>query len=295
MKILITGSTGFVGKHLIKKLKTEKHEIVEINSSNFTSMWSLEKNSFDVIIHLAVKTAAGGYCQEHPGEQWIVNSSINADMLAYWAQYQQRATMITFGSSCGYSNDAEKIEKNYLKGEVEKGYEVYGNIKRNLLVGLNALKKEFQMDSYYLIPSVFYGPEYDIKDKHFIFDLIRKIVAAKNGGEEVLLWGDGTQERELIYIDDAVDIIIACINNPEAPKMFNLSSGNTYTLKEYAQTICDIVDYNYDLIKWDINAFVGSPSKQLFNTHLQDYKFTPLKKGLKNTIKYYEDSINSSK
>ena len=103
-------------------------------------------------------------------------------MLAYWAQYQQRATMITFGSSCGYNNDVEKIEKNYLKGEVEKGYEVYGNIKRNLLVGLNALKKEFQMDSYYLIPSVFYGPEYDIKDKHFIFDLIRKIVTAKNGG-----------------------------------------------------------------------------------------------------------------
>ena len=293
MKILITGSTGFVGKHLIKKLKD--HEITEINSNNFTSMWSLEKNSFEVIIHLAVKTAAGGYCQEHPGEQWIVNSSINADMLAYWAQYQQRATMITFGSSCGYSNDVEKIEKNYLKGEVEKGYEVYGNIKRNLLVGLNALKKEFQMDSYYLIPSVFYGPEYDIKDKHFIFDLIRKIVTAKNGGEEVILWGDGTQERELIYIDDAVDLIIACINNTNAPKMFNLSSGNTYTLKEYAQTICDIVDYDYDLIKWDINAFVGSPSKQLFNTYLQDYKFTPLKKGLKNTIKYYEDSINSSK
>ena len=295
MKILITGSTGFVGKHLIKKLKTEEHEIVEINSSNFTSMWSLEKNYFDVIIHLAVKTAAGGYCQEHPGEQWIVNSSINADMLAYWTQYQQRATMITFGSSCGYSNDVEKVEGNYLKGEVEKGYEVYGNIKRTLLVGLNALKKEFQMDSYYLIPSVFYGPEYDIDDKHFIFDLIRKIVTAKNGGEEVLLWGDGTQERELIYIDDAVDIITACINNSDAPKMFNLSSGNTYTLKEYAQTICDIVDYNYDLIKWDINAFVGSPSKQLFNTHLQDYKFTSLKDGLKNTIKYYENSISSSK
>ena len=188
MKILITGSTGFVGKHLIKKLKTEEHEITEINSSNFTSMWSLEKNSFDVIIHLAVKTAAGGYCQEHPGEQWIVNSSINADMLAYWTQFQQRATMITFGSSCGYNNDVEKIEENYLKGEVEKGYEVYGNIKRTLLIGLNALKKEFQMDSNYLIPSVFYGPEYDIKDKHFIFDLIRKIVTAKNGGEEVILW-----------------------------------------------------------------------------------------------------------
>ena len=240
MKILITGSTGFVGKHLIKTLKMghlnfeEDHEITEINSTNFSSMWSLEKNSYDVIIHLAVKTAAGGYCQQHPGEQWIINSSINTDMLAYWTQYQQRATMITFGSSCSYSNNEVKSEDNYLKGEVEKGYEVYGNVKRNLLIGLNALKSEFQMDSYYLIPSVFYGPEYDLEDKHFIFDLIRKIVSAKNGGDEVVLWGDGSQERELIYIDDAIDIIIACINNADAPKMLNLSSGKTHTLKEYS-------------------------------------------------------------
>ena len=30
-----------------------------------------------LLVHLAVKTAAGGYCQNHPGEQWIVNNSIN--------------------------------------------------------------------------------------------------------------------------------------------------------------------------------------------------------------------------
>ena len=40
-------------------------------------------------------------------------------MLAYWQQYQQRATMITFGSSCGYNNNIKKIEPNYLKDEPE--------------------------------------------------------------------------------------------------------------------------------------------------------------------------------
>ena len=113
MRILVTGASGFVGKPLVKKLKSENHDVIEITSSNFTSMWELERNSIDVVIHLAVKTAAGGYCQEHPGEQWIVNSSINADMLAYWAQYQQRAHMVTFGSSCGYNKDVIKTEENY--------------------------------------------------------------------------------------------------------------------------------------------------------------------------------------
>lgn len=295
MKILITGSTGFVGRHLIKRLKAEKHEVIEINSTNFTSMWNLEKNSIDVIVHLAVKTEAGGYCQNHPGEQWIINNSINADMLAYWADNQQRAHMVTFGSSCGYNNDVVKSEDNYLKGEPETGYQVYGMVKRNLLVGLQALKQEFYMTYNYLIPSVFYGPDYNLNDKHFIFDLIRKIVTAKELGYTVTLWGDGTQERELIYIDDAIDLIIACINNTESPTIFNLSSGHTYKLKEYAQVICDIVGYDSNKIIWDTDQFVGSPSKKLVNTHLKQFKFTPLKKGLQKTIEYYEDCIRNGK
>ena len=295
MKILVTGSTGFVGKHLVKRLKAEEHEVIEINSTNFTSMWNLEKNSIDVIVHLAVKTEAGGYCQNHPGEQWIINNSINADMLAYWADNQQRAHMVTFGSSCGYNNDVIKSEENYLKGEPETGYQVYGMVKRNLLVGLQALKQEFYMTYNYLIPSVFYGPNYNLNDKHFIFDLIRKIVTAKELGYTVTLWGDGTQERELIYIDDAIDLIMACINNTESPTMFNLSSGHTYKLKEYAQVICDIVGYDSSKIVWDTNQFVGSPSKKLVNTHLKQFKFTPLRSGLEKTIKYYEDCIRNGK
>ena len=56
MKVLITGATGFVGRHLIKRLNKENVEITEINSLNFDTMWSLEKNSYEYIIHLAVKT-----------------------------------------------------------------------------------------------------------------------------------------------------------------------------------------------------------------------------------------------
>ena len=43
MKVLITGATGFVGRHLIKRFKEEDVEVTEINSTNFDSMWSLEK------------------------------------------------------------------------------------------------------------------------------------------------------------------------------------------------------------------------------------------------------------
>ena len=115
-----------------------------------------------------------------------------------------------------------------------------------------------------------------------------------HGGSRLVLWGDGNQTRELIFIDDAIDIILQSMS-PKTPKILNLSSGKPHKLKEYAKVICDIVDYDYNLIKWDKDAFVGSKNKKLINTHLKGYKFTSLKKGLKKTIKYYEDSISSSK
>jgi GDP-L-fucose synthase len=290
MNIIVTGASGFVGRHLVPTLENLGHNVYDLNSSDFTDIWFL--GNIDYIIHLAVKTAAGGYCQNHPGEQFLINSSINTDMLFAWKNQYPNAKMITFGSSCGYDKNVIKTEDNYLKGEPEPGYEVYGSVKRNLLVGLKAMKQEYGMNYSYLIPSVFYGPEYDLHDKHFIFDLIRKIVSAKNGGDKVVLWGTGDQTRELIFVKDAVDIIIKSMDWDK--EIVNLSSGQENSIKEYAQTICDIVGYDFNLIEWDTTAFVGSPNKKLVNTHLQDYKFTSLTEGLKETIKYYEDRSSSS-
>lgn len=289
MNILITGVTGFVGRHLVHKLRKEGHYIVGTNRNTFEHVIINTKDiKFDYIIHLAVKTAAGGYCQTHPGEQFLENQKINTEILKYWKEVQPQAKFITFGSSCGYDKDVIKSEENYLKGEPEPGYEVYGNVKRNLLVGLKALNQEYGMQYSYLIPSVFYGPQYELEDKHFIFDLIRKISNAKYRGEKVILWGTGEQTRELIYIDDAVNIINDSLTWDK--QIVNLSSGKEHSLKNYAQTICNILDYNYDLIEWDTNAFVGSPNKKLINTHLQGYEFTPLEIGLKHTIDYYLSS-----
>jgi len=291
MNIIVTGASGFVGRHLIPALEEQGHIIYDLSSSNFTDIWFLD--NIDYVIHLAVKTAAGGYCQTHPGEQYLSNTSINTDMLFAWKNKYPQAKMITFGSSCGYDKNVIKTEDNYLKGEPEPGYEVYGTIKRSLLVGLKALKQEYGMNYSYLIPSVFYGPEYDLHDKHFIFDLIRKIVNAKNGGDKVVLWGTGDQTRELIFIKDAVDIIIQAMTWDK--EIVNLSSGKEYSIKEYAQTICNIVGYDFNLIEWDTTAFVGSSNKKLINTHLQDYNFTSLEEGLKQTIEYYENRSRSSK
>ena len=155
------------------------------------------------------------------------------------------------------------------------------------------MSKEYDMQFSYLIPSTIYGPNYDLNDKHFIFDLIRKIVNAKQTGEDVTLWGNGYQRRELIYIDDAVEIIKRALT--WNLQVCNLSSGQDYSIREYAQIICNIVDYDFNNIKFDTNQFVGSLSKKMINTHLSDFQFTTLEDGLRKTIEYYVSRSSSSK
>jgi len=291
-RILITGGTGFVGKALVPALKTE-YEVEVADSHNMKGKLFDCSREYDYIIHMAVKTAAGGYCQNHSGEQFLINTDINNAFFQGWKNCFPSAKVVTFGSSCGYDANVEKTESNYLKGEAEPGYEVYGNIKRHLLVGCQAMNKEYGMQFSYLIPSTLYGPNYELNDRHFIFDLIRKIVDAKQNGSEVVLWGDGYQRRELIYIDDAVKIIKQALT--WNLQVCNLSSGQDYSIREYAQTICNIVGYDFNTIKFDTNQFVGSLSKKMINTHLTDFQFTSLEEGLRKTIEYYVSRSSSSK
>ena len=298
-KALIVGSSSFFGKHFINKAR----EILELTcltsrECNLLTdqIFKYNTEKYDYIFYFAVKTHAGGYCQKHPGEQFIINQTMNTNILNYWLKEQPQAKFVTFGSSCSYSDDAYRNEDNYLNGLCETGYEVYGNIKRMLLVGLRAFNKEYGMNYMFYVPSCLYGPNYREDDKHFIYDLIRKICTAESDPSKVAtLWGDGHQRRELIYIEDAVDILLD--NLERENEIINLSTGADHSIREYAMAICDSVGYNFDKIQFDPDQFVGAKQKKLVVNcdKLKDCEFTSYKEGLQRTISYYTDNYAKSK
>jgi len=297
-KALVLGSTSFFGRHFLKRARRQL-EITELNSQSCDlltdKIYEFNKIKYDYIFYFSVKTEAGGYCQEHPGEQYLINQSMNARVLNYWAKIQPQAKFITFGSSCSYSDDILKSEDNYLLGPCESGYEVYGMIKRMLLIGLRALASEYDMNYTFYVPSCLYGPDYDKGDKHFIYDITRKICDAKyHNTEPVILWGNGHQKRELIFVEDAVDVVLeslTCKNN----EIINLSTGKDNSIREYAKTICDIIGYDFKKIQFDVTKFVGAREKKLIVDKIKDFPFTYPPKGLKILSKFYIDNYMDEK
>jgi GDP-L-fucose synthase len=293
-KVLITGLTGYLGRHLKKHIDELGWEIF-ISNSKVANLMD-DKNlhvyndvKFDYIFHLAAHTKAGDYCLYHKGDQFEINQTINTNILKYWRTMQPQAKMVAMGTSCSYSPDIPMTEDNYLLGEPEKGLYTYAMTKRMLFVGLKSYAEQFGLKYIYYVPSTLYGVDFDLDDSHFIFDLIKKIYSGKTDDTKVELWGNGYQKRELIYVDDAIKIIMDTLHLEN--EIINLGSGEEHSIRDFAKVICNYVGYNEEKIIYDTSKYVGVLSKKIVTnklfTILNSFEFTNPKEGIKQTLDYY--------
>ncbi|MGB7767625.1 MAG: NAD-dependent epimerase/dehydratase family protein [Verrucomicrobiia bacterium] len=299
MKILVTGATGFLGTALCRQLEAAGHDLARLNSSNcdLTRINSLERFNdclYDRIYHLAAWTQAGDFCLYHPGEQWIINQRINTNVLTWWQSFQPQAKLIAIGTSCAYAPDADLVESNYLAGMPIDSLFTYAMTKRMLYVGLLALQKQYGLKYLCIVPSTLYGPGYhtDGRQMHFIFDLIRKILRGKLYDEPVVLWGDGHQRRELVFVDDFVRALLQ-LSGVAENDLINIGAGEEFSIREFARMICDIVGYEFSKIQFDSSQYVGARSKCLnvkkFHKLAPGFKMTSLETGLRQTIQWFQN------
>jgi len=169
----------------------------------------------------------------------------------------------------------------------------YAMTKRMLYVGMLALHKQFGLKYLCLVPSTLYGPGYhaDGRQMHFIFDLIRKILRGKLHGEPVILWGDGHQRRELVYIDDFVALTLE-LDASRENDLVNIGAGQEFSIRHFARLICEQVGYDFNAIQFDASRYVGARSKCLSIHKLRQLvpgvQFTPLETGIARTIQWFQ-------
>jgi GDP-L-fucose synthase len=272
MNVFITGGSGFVGKHLVTRLASlyPDYKLIypdskECNLFDSGTLHQFTRIKMDIIIHLAAWTQAGDFCLKYPGEQWINNQLINTNIINWWHEYQPNAKFVHLGTSCSYSPDVKILsENNYFEGKPIESLFTYAYTKRMLLQGSIALSHQFNHKWLCLIPSTIYGPNYhnDVRQLHFIFDLIRKILNAKKNNQDVILWGDGYQKREIIFIDDFINSLIKLIHTVDN-EIINIGYGEEFSIRQFAKLICEIVEYDDTKIIYDKSKYVGAKSKCL--------------------------------
>ena len=272
-KIFVAGHKGLVGSAIVRKLKSKGFKNILISEkskldlTNQNSVLSFLKKNKPKFIFIAAAKVGGIYSNNKYRAEFIQsNLSIQTNIIhsSYLCGIKD---LIFLGSSCVYPRMCKQPikEKYLLNGELEKTNEAYAIAKIAGIKMCESYNHQYNTNYKSLMPTNTFGPNdnYDQLNSHFFPSLIRKIHEVKNKNKkELVLWGDGSPKREVIYVDDIADACVYFMNKKFKGSMINIGTGKDYSIKEYAKIILKLIIPNKKIkIKYDKSKPNGTPRK----------------------------------
>lgn len=272
-QIVVTGGKGFLGTHLVKKLKEHgATKVVPLAHHDYDLRDRAQvQRMFDdlhpeVIIHLAAVVGGIGANRLHPGSFFYDNAIMGIQLIEE-ARLHAIEKFVQVGTICAYPKftPVPFKEEDLWNGYPEETNAPYGLAKKMLLVQLQAYRQEYGFDGIYLLPVNLYGPgdNDDLVTSHVIPAMIRKFKEAKKQNlPAVTLWGDGSPTREFLYVEDAAQGIVLATERYDKPEPVNLGSGQEISIKDLADLIKRLTGYPGAII-WDTTKPNGQPRRLL--------------------------------
>ena len=306
--IVVTGGNGFLGRAIVNKLKSRGvNNIVVPRSREYDLRKETDiRRLFDmakpnVVIHLAAVVGGIGANQNYPGKFFYDNAIMGIQLIEFSRQYSV-SKFVGVGTICAYPKLAQVPfkEDDLWNGYPEETNAPYGLAKKMMLVQGQAYRQQYEFNAIYLLPVNLYGPgdNFDPASSHVIPALIRKCINARRNGEpEIIVWGDGRATREFLYVDDAAEGIILATEKYDAPEPVNIGAGFEISIKELAQLILKLTNYQGTIV-WDTSKPNGQPRRKLdVSRAYERFGFrasTSFEEGLRSTVQWYEMALGET-
>ena len=253
MKILITGHKGFVGKYFVKKY--QEHDITGVDLKDGNDCRDLFKTSnekFDLVIHLAAIVGGRATIEGSPLSV-ATDLSIDAEM-CQWALRTRPGRVIYFSSSAAYPTCLQtspyKLKETDINlADIKNPDMTYGWAK---LTGEYCLQflSAAGIRTHVFRPFSGYGTDQDLT---YPFPSFIKRGVDKLDPFEI--WGDGSQVRDFIHMEDIVNAVDTAIaEDIQGP--VNLGNGRATSFNELYKLVCQSSGYDPE-IKHIINAPKG--------------------------------------
>ena len=294
MKVLVTGGAGFIGSHVVDKLKSKGvnvrifdvmmptvREDIEYYQGSILDITALSfaMNGVDAVMHLAaVADVKDVFNDPHYSEAINVRGTINVLEAARRANIKR----VIYGSTTWVYSDAET-------GEVDESTPLHAP---SHLYTATKLAGEYYCLSYsrlygleitilrYGIP---YGPR--ARGEAVIPIFVRKALA----GEPLTIAGDGSQFRKFIYVEDLAEANVLALQSIAKNKIYNLDGKERITIKQIAETIQKIIgDVKIEYTSARAGDFSGKEvSSELVKRELGWEPKVGLEEGIRRYLKWY--------
>jgi len=272
-KIYIAGHNGLVGSAILRKLKQKGYNKIltaskaKLDLTNQSRVYNFIKKEKPKFIFMAAAKVGGIYSNNKYSAEFIHNNLTIQNNIIHTAYLCGIKNLIFLGSSCVYPRLCKQpIKEQYLlNGELEKTNEAYAVAKIAGIKMCESYNRQYNTNYKCLMPTNTFGPNdnYDELNSHFFPSLIRKIHEIKlKNKKELVIWGDGSPRREVVYVDDIADACVYFMNKRFKDTIINIGTGKDYSIKEYAKIILNSIIPNKKIkIKYDKSKPNGTPRK----------------------------------
>ena len=318
-KILVLGAGGFIGHHMVSRLKsngsyvvgvdikypefetTKADEFLILDLCNSDSYKFID-SSFDEIYQFAADMGGAGYIFTGDNDFNIMSgsSSININLLRHLVLNGIRPKIFYSSSACVYPEELQMSNENPGLSESdaypanpdsEYGWEKLFSERLYL-----SAKKNYGLDVKIGRYHNVYGPlsTWSGGKEKAPAALCRKVIESSG---EIEIWGDGKQTRSFLYIDDCIDGTLALMNS-EKVGPYNIGSSESIAINDFAKMISSIE--NKKIVIKNIHGPKGVNGRNSNNTLTEsEIDWSPkiqLKDGISRTyfwIKSLSDNNNT--
>lgn len=306
-KIYVAGSSGMVGRAVVRSLRTHGcSKVLETSSKaldlreQVATQQFFAESSPDIVI-LAAARVGGISANDRLRADFIYdNLMIEANTIA--AAFQAGVKKLIFlGSSCIYPRLANQpiIEEELLTGPLEATNEPYAIAKIAGIKLCESYYRQHGANFYSVMPTNLYGPfdNFDLSTSHVMPALMRKFHEAKVGNlPEAVVWGTGTPKREFLHVDDLAAAITHLATTVDAGDIYdagishvNIGCGEDISISELASMIATVVGFE-GRVTFDSAKPDGTPRKLLDTTRINNLGWraeTSLRDGLETTYQWF--------
>ena len=299
-KILVTGTSGMVGKTLVDIMKNKSYtRVLEPTHSCLDLLDSDSVNEYFNIHNpeyvFMIAARVGGISANIKNPVEFLSDNLQMQINLFKACHTHRIEKSLFlGSSCIYPRLCEQPmkEEYLLTGPLEPTNEGYAIAKIAGLKLAEYYHKQHGMMTICPMPCNIYGTNdhYNLERSHVLSALVMRFVDARDENKKnVTLWGTGSAKREFIHSVDVAKSMIFLMNNYNSTDIVNVGTGTDITIRNLANLIRNSVGFKGDIL-WDESKPDGMPRKCLDTTKLSSLGFAPqisLEDGITRTISEY--------
>ncbi|MBU4312190.1 MAG: NAD-dependent epimerase/dehydratase family protein [Candidatus Omnitrophica bacterium] len=315
-KVLVTGAGGFIGGHLVKRLKREGCWVrgVDLKYPEFSKTQAddfvigdlreqqvvrkVVNMAFDEVYQLAADMGGAGYIftGEHDADVMHNSATINLNM-AEQCRLVKVKNIFYSSSACMYPaynqedpNNPKCSEDSAYPAAPDSEYGWEKLFSERLYL---AYQRNYGMEVHIARFHNIFGPEGTWKDgkEKAPAAVCRKVAEAKDNGE-IEIWGDGKQTRSFLYIDECLEGILRLMRSKFSGPV-NIGSEEMVTINQLAQIVIEISGKSLKIknISGPTGVRGRNSDNKLIREKLGWAPSQPLRKGLEVTYSWIKEQI----